>query len=58
MTNTLCNSLQAALLALTYEGLTAEKIEQRHFDDALQKMSPSITPEQVLSYSKMKVHGR
>ncbi|MEM3465417.1 MAG: CDC48 family AAA ATPase [Candidatus Jordarchaeales archaeon] len=43
---------EAAILALR-EDLNAEKVYQRHFDEALQRVHPTITPEMMRWYEQM-----
>jgi len=47
---------EAAMLALRESDLKAEEITKKNFEDALAKVSPSVSPEVEKSYEELKQH--
>ncbi|ELT94551.1 hypothetical protein CAPTEDRAFT_225461 [Capitella teleta] len=45
---------EAALLALTVDGIGATEVNQSHFDRVLKEAQPSLSTQQLLSYSQIK----
>lgn len=46
------SSFQAALLALQEENMQASSIKHKYFAQALGKVSPSLTAQQISTYQK------
>lgn len=47
-------ALQAALCALSQDGMSVAQLSQQHFEIALSRTRPSLTEEQIMWYEDYK----
>ena len=48
---------QAALHALSMDGIDTQVVREKHFDDVLQHVRPSLTPAEVNEYAKIQIQS-